>query len=241
MLKALNADFPRTLALLRQEKGCSQRQAARELGISQALLSHYENGVREPGLSFVVKACDYYGVSADFLLGRTMARDGTIIGAEELYDYSGDRDNRLKGSVLATLYKKLLVNSVGVIFGLLGELGDKSAIRAAGEYCESVLYIMFRSFCRAVPACREDMFSLSAGVFHSGAAQADVVSRRSDFVCALQECREEERAFPDMDNARLETVYPAMYQSLLQTIHTTEERIRACRACCGDERKRAGR
>ena len=36
-------DFSRTLSLLRQEKGVSQRKAAGELGISQALLSHYEN------------------------------------------------------------------------------------------------------------------------------------------------------------------------------------------------------
>ena len=56
----MNADFSRTLALLRQEKGISQRKAAKELGISQALLSHYENGIREPGLAFVKKACDYY-------------------------------------------------------------------------------------------------------------------------------------------------------------------------------------
>ena len=65
----MNADFSRTLALLRQEKGISQRKAAKELGISQALLSHYENGIREPGLAFVKKACNYYHVSADYLLG----------------------------------------------------------------------------------------------------------------------------------------------------------------------------
>ena len=64
-------DFSRTLSLLRQERGISQRKAASQLGISQALLSHYENGIREPGLAFVVKACDYYRVSADYLLGRT--------------------------------------------------------------------------------------------------------------------------------------------------------------------------
>jgi len=43
-----NPDFARTLSLLRQEKGISQRQAAKALGISQALLSHYENAAREP-------------------------------------------------------------------------------------------------------------------------------------------------------------------------------------------------
>lgn len=66
-------DFSRTLSLLRQEKGISQRKAAGEMGISQALLSHYENGIREPGLAFVVKACDYYHVSADYLLGADAA------------------------------------------------------------------------------------------------------------------------------------------------------------------------
>ena len=54
--KALSPEFSRTLSLLRQEKGVSQRKAAGALGISQALLSHYENGIREPGLAFVVKA-----------------------------------------------------------------------------------------------------------------------------------------------------------------------------------------
>lgn len=63
--------FCENLAKLRREKGVSQRKAAGDLQISQALLSHYENGAREPGLAFVCRACDYYGVTADYLLGRT--------------------------------------------------------------------------------------------------------------------------------------------------------------------------
>ena len=85
----MNSEFSRTLSLLRQEKGVSQRVAATALGISQALLSHYENGIREPGLAFVVRACDYYGVSADYLLGRTLSKDGSIIAPDELYDQIG--------------------------------------------------------------------------------------------------------------------------------------------------------
>ena len=65
-----NSKFAATLSQLRRERGISQKKAAGDLGISQALLSHYENGAREPGLAFVCRACDYYGVSADFLLGR---------------------------------------------------------------------------------------------------------------------------------------------------------------------------
>ena len=63
--------FSETMSELRRKKGASQRTAAADLGISQALLSHYQNGAREPGLDFVCRACEYYGVSADYLLGRT--------------------------------------------------------------------------------------------------------------------------------------------------------------------------
>lgn len=63
--------FSAILSELRKDKGLSQRQVASDLRISQALLSHYENGAREPGLIFVCRACDYYGVSADRILGRS--------------------------------------------------------------------------------------------------------------------------------------------------------------------------
>ena len=62
----MNSDFPRILTLLRKEQGISQKKAAADLGISQALLSHYEKGIRECGLDFIVRTADYYGVSCDY-------------------------------------------------------------------------------------------------------------------------------------------------------------------------------
>ena len=73
--------FPETLSVLRHERNISQRTAAAALHISQALLSHYENGAREPGLDFVRRACDYYGVSADYLLCRSENPDSTASAA----------------------------------------------------------------------------------------------------------------------------------------------------------------
>ena len=67
----MNKDFPRIITLLRKEKGLSQKQAATDLDISQALLSHYEKGIRECGLDFIIKLSDYYNVSCDYLLGKT--------------------------------------------------------------------------------------------------------------------------------------------------------------------------
>ncbi len=60
----------KNLASLRKKAGLSQKNAAKELGISQALLSHYEKGIRECGLEFLSKAATFYNVSTDFLLGR---------------------------------------------------------------------------------------------------------------------------------------------------------------------------
>lgn len=73
MEEKMCSDFARNLTLLRKERKISQKQAAADLGVSQALLSHYEKGVRECGLKFLVKAADYYNVSCDSLLGRGCA------------------------------------------------------------------------------------------------------------------------------------------------------------------------
>lgn len=43
----MNKEFGRIITRLRKKKGLSQKEACAELGISQALLSHYEKGIRE--------------------------------------------------------------------------------------------------------------------------------------------------------------------------------------------------
>lgn len=65
----MNTTIASRLVTLRKEKSESQKAAAAALGVSQALLSHYEKGIRECGLDFLCRAAEYYGVSADYLLG----------------------------------------------------------------------------------------------------------------------------------------------------------------------------
>ena len=59
------------LVSLRKEKNLSQKEAAENLGVSQALLSHYEKGIRECGLDFLCRVSTFYDVSTDYLLGLT--------------------------------------------------------------------------------------------------------------------------------------------------------------------------
>ena len=83
----MNSDFPRIITFLRKERGLSQKQVASDLGISQALLSHYEKGIRECGLDFLVKTAEYYDVSTDYLLGVEAKRqsvDVTDLSEEDI-------------------------------------------------------------------------------------------------------------------------------------------------------------
>ena len=222
----MSSDFPRCLSLLRQEKGISQRAAAKELGISQALLSHYENGVREPGLAFVTRACDYYNVSADFLLGRTLTKDGsTIVSADELYDASTEKDNVLHGSIMATLNKKLLVNSIGELFDLLAKTGSREAIRAASNYLSTALYKVYRHLYHANPENNPDFFSVSQRHFMAGLADADMHLSEVELSDALAAHAKAKGKMPEMDHAALARDYPVLYQSMLQLIHNSGERI----------------
>ena len=217
----MNEDFSRTLALLRQEKEISQRQAAKELGVSQALLSHYENGVREPGLAFVRRACDYYHVSADYLLGRTLDRDGAVIDAQELYDASNEKEG-LRGSAAATLQKKLLVNTISLLFDMLGRSGSPAAVSAAGRYLSGALYQMYRILHRAAGG-RDKVFSLGGTARSMDAVDAEMRLARIAFAQEMDMLRDDGAPLPAVDSAALADAYPALTQSLTQVLHNTEE------------------
>ena len=222
---ASTSEFSRTLSLLRQERGVSQRTAASDLGISQALLSHYENGIREPGLSFVVKACDYYHVSADFILGRTLSRDGSMLSSEEVLE-AAEPGNILQGSVLATLQSKLLSGAVGVLFGLLGKLGDKTAINAAAAYLGGAVYQLYRHLYRAAGA-NEAYFALDPAACTMGTADADRKLEEVRYARALRAQAAKEAEFPDLSPEALSAGYPGRCQSLTQVLSTADARLNA--------------
>ena len=222
---ASTSEFSRTLSLLRQERGVSQRTAAGDLGISQALLSHYENGIREPGLSFVVKACDYYHVSADFILGRTLSRDGSMLSSEEVLE-AAEPGNILQGSVLATLQSKLLSGAVGVLFGLLGKLGDKAAINTAAAYLGGAVYQLYRHLYRAAGA-NEAYFALDPAACTMGTADADMKLEEVRYARALRAQAAKKAEFPDLSPEALTAGYPGRCQSLTQVLSSADARLNA--------------
>ncbi len=56
------------------EKGITQKQAAEDLGWPRRTLNNYVLGTREPDNEALCKLCDYFGCTADYLLGRSESR-----------------------------------------------------------------------------------------------------------------------------------------------------------------------
>ena len=126
---------------------------------------------------------------------------------------------------MATLSKKLLVNSIGVLFDLLGKSGSKDAIRACSDYLSTAVYKMFRHLYRADGNNNEDFFTIPARRFVSGLANADMTCAEVEYVDALASQVKEAGSLPPINHDMLTQAYPGAYQSLLQIIHNTGERI----------------
>lgn len=62
------------LIQLRKEKDVGQKEVATYLNVSIATVSNYENNVHSPDYAMLCRLADYYGVTTDYLLGRTAYR-----------------------------------------------------------------------------------------------------------------------------------------------------------------------
>lgn len=67
--------FSKKLKQIRTEKNFTQKAVADLLGITPHAYQKYEYGEREPSLENFIKLCEFYEVSADYLLGRTDKRE----------------------------------------------------------------------------------------------------------------------------------------------------------------------
>jgi len=227
----MNAQFPRILALLRAERHISQKQAAADLGISQALLSHYEKGIRECGLDFVVRVANYYDVSCDYLLGRSADRSGLTVTAQELPEADGNE--RVAGAGLQIiLNKKLLINSLNILFDLLAKAKNRALVTEISSFLMLSVYRMMRVLHRTDSANPNGMFSVPASLA-SGYCSA-----------AMQQCEANAVAIADGEGQKLSVLgevgdvtpvvvsttslgelYPLYAPSLLNLIKNAEEHL----------------
>lgn len=227
----MNADFPRVLTLLRKERGISQKLAASKLGISQALLSHYEKGIRECGLDFLIRCADFYEVSCDYMLGRSPDRTGSKLTVEDIPEPDTiGKENVFKAGVLPVLNKKLIANSLNILFDLLSRSKCKPLINEVSSFLMLSVYRMFRLVYGANPRNQNALFTIPETVSQCYADAAMQVS----FANAQSIARGE----PVADMERIENVdplyvtteslsqdYPLFASSLLNLVQNSEARV----------------
>ncbi|MDR2931602.1 MAG: helix-turn-helix domain-containing protein [Oscillospiraceae bacterium] len=227
----MNSDFPRILTLLRKEKGISQKNAAAQLAISQALLSHYEKGIRECGLDFLVRCADFYGVSCDYLLGRSPDRQGSTITIDDIPDPEDvGKENRSIASVLPVLNKKLILNTLNILFDLLSKVSNKSLTTEVSAFLMLAVYKMFRVVYSANPKNQDAMFNVPGHVYMQYADAAMQISEANAASVSMGQPVHgaEGIANPEplsLSTQSLEEGYPLFAPSLFNLIQNAEHRI----------------
>lgn len=73
--------MPEVLRSLRISKSLTQSEVAEKLGLTTNAYQSYERGTSEPNCKSLRTLADYYGVSVDYLIGRTNERysENTVI------------------------------------------------------------------------------------------------------------------------------------------------------------------
>jgi transcriptional regulator with XRE-family HTH domain len=79
-------DLGKLLRELREKRGLSQEDLAKAVGTTGANLSRIELSEQQPRAALLTKLADYFGVSADYLLGRAVHSEDLPADLRELFE-----------------------------------------------------------------------------------------------------------------------------------------------------------
>ena len=219
------ASFGQTLAFLRKEKNISQKQAANALGGSQALLSHYEKGIRECGLDFLVRCSRFYDVSCDYLLGRSPQKTGAVLTIDDIPDGENERPTGKKPDFIALMQKKLIVGTVNVLFDRLSLVRDGKLTMAISSFINMALYRCYRMMF-AMPKNGPQLFHGSRMMTQAKAdALMRVAEAQANEIADAYAEDKENNPIPVLTNDLLEQNYPKYAAAVLNILKNSEDQL----------------
>ena len=225
-------NFGEKLKLLRYEKGLTQDDIGYIFNVTKSCISCYEKGIRECGLDFVIHIADYYGVSCDYLLGRTPDRSGATLRVEDLPDsvaVSDDADGN--ASSVVTLNKKLLNNSITILYELLAQTGSKGLTGEISSYLMVSVYKMIRTVYSANQKNPQAMFSVIPQMYLGlSSALQSVIETNAKQIASGKEADGykgiDTGSAPSLSPEVISNKYPDLAPSLYNLIQKTEEKIK---------------
>lgn len=212
------------LAQLRKEKNIPQKTAARDLGVSQALLSHYERGIRECSLSFLVRAAAYFGVTCDYLLGCTMEKNSAPAPLFEEENAS----HQLKGSISAAVARRLLNNSLNILFDIVEKCNHPELSKACMELFALQIYKLYY-YMYLASGQPDGYLTLPKAQFPYRAdaclIQTEMTAKNilaGEKWVGSGHTAVEEGVMPPIDHDALERAYPSLASSLFNVLHNAQ-------------------
>lgn len=112
--------FGQRLKELRNERGISQNELSKYVGVSKSSINMYERDEREPGFETLEAIADFFNVSMDYLLGRYIGFHDENMNTDVIVEESGGVRLQFGASVSPHEVRKVIDELVN----LMGEFGD---------------------------------------------------------------------------------------------------------------------
>ncbi|MBQ2391475.1 MAG: helix-turn-helix transcriptional regulator [Clostridia bacterium] len=207
--------FAVRMKLIRKEKGWSQKLAAANLGISQALLSHYEKGIRECGLDFIIKASEVYSVSCDYLLGAT---DNS---ADTVHSDPDRIDEDLIGSPKLQQSKKDAVASLDILYSIAARLGNPKFHNDFNNIIFNCIYRLMRDVDMSISDKKCSLYTISPS---KALLYSEALAKKSEV--QLIQAISDMNTDAVIDEKQIRNDYKNTYQSLFSVICSVESQFK---------------
>lgn len=122
------------MRLLRQKQVLTQAQASEKLGVAQSTLASWENDLRRPSSSALIRLAEFFAVPLDYLLGRMGDIDPAKLAAE-----SKKRQQGIKIPVLGSIHAGVPIVAIEEVEDweeipeALARTGEYIALRVSGD------------------------------------------------------------------------------------------------------------
>ena len=145
---------------LRFNRGFSQVDLAKILGVTKQSVSNWENENIMPSIDMLIKLAQLFSVSTDYLLGRSPVSNGGIITESDIPDGNSSGDSN-SGGIMLALNKKLITNSIEVIFSLLQKIKSSKLSKSVSSMLTLSVYKAFRITYNANRKNDDNLFGVS--------------------------------------------------------------------------------
>lgn len=115
--------FAERLRMLRQQRGLSQQELAKKLGISGSAISMYERGERTPDFELLDLICDFFNVDTDYILGKEIG--STYYLDPEAAEMANELFHRPEMRVLFDASRKLTKEDIEMVTALVEKMSGK--------------------------------------------------------------------------------------------------------------------